>query len=45
VLQDPSQIFGDNLNNIRYETRRHFRNNNREYLKDKINELAMNDKN
>jgi hypothetical protein len=39
-LQDPSQINGDNLNNIRREVSRHFRNNKREYLKDKINELA-----
>jgi hypothetical protein len=25
-LQDPSEIIGDNLNNIRRETSRHFRN-------------------
>jgi hypothetical protein len=43
-LQDPSEINGDNLNNIRRETRRHFRNKEREYLKDKIDELAMNSK-
>jgi hypothetical protein len=41
-LQDPSEINGDNLNNVRLETRRQFRNKKREYLKDKINELAMN---
>jgi hypothetical protein len=41
-LQDPSKINGDNLNNIRREASRHFRNNKKEYLKDKINELAMN---
>jgi hypothetical protein len=33
-LQDPSKINGDNLNNIRHETNRHFRNKKREYLKD-----------
>jgi hypothetical protein len=43
-LQDPSKINGDNLNNIRHEARRHFRNKRREYLKDKINGLAMNGK-
>jgi hypothetical protein len=44
-LQDPSEINGDNLNNIRPETSRRFRNKKREYLKDKINELATNGKN
>jgi hypothetical protein len=44
-LQDPSEINGDNLNNVRRETNRHFRNKKREYLKGKINELAMNSKN
>jgi hypothetical protein len=44
-LQDPSKINGDNLNNIRCETRRHFRNKKRQYLKDKIDELATNSKN
>jgi hypothetical protein len=43
-LQDPSEINGDNLNNVRRETSRHFRNKKREYLKGKINELAMNSK-
>jgi hypothetical protein len=33
------------LNNIRCEISRHFKNKKREYLKDKINELAMNSKN
>jgi hypothetical protein len=41
-LQDPSDIDGDNLNNIRYETSRHFRNKKGEYPKDKIDELATN---
>jgi hypothetical protein len=35
----------DNLNHIRRETSRHFRNKKREYLKDKIDELATNSKN
>jgi hypothetical protein len=35
----------DNLNGIRRETRRHFRNKKREYLKDKIDDLATNSKN
>jgi hypothetical protein len=43
-LQNPSEINGDNLNNIRRETSRHFRSKKREYLKDKINELASNSK-
>jgi hypothetical protein len=41
-LQDPSTINGDNLDNIRLETSRNFRNKKKEYLKDKIDELAMN---
>jgi hypothetical protein len=44
-LQDPSEINGENLNNVRREASRHFRNKKREYLKDKLNELAMNSKN
>ncbi|PNF41609.1 hypothetical protein B7P43_G10463 [Cryptotermes secundus] len=44
-LQDPSELNGDNLNNIIRETSRHFRNKKREYLKDKIDDLAMNSKN
>jgi hypothetical protein len=43
-LQDPSKINGDNLNNIRCETSKHFRNKKQEYLKDKIDELATNSK-
>jgi hypothetical protein len=30
-LQDPSEINGDNLNNIRREPSRHFRDKKREY--------------
>jgi hypothetical protein len=41
-LQDPSEINGDNLNNIRQEASRHFGNKMRKYLKDKMNELALN---
>jgi hypothetical protein len=40
LLQDPSEINGDNLNNVRREASRYFRNKKRECLKDKINELA-----
>jgi hypothetical protein len=43
-LQDSSEINGDNLNNVRCEASRYFRNKEREHLKDKINELAMNSK-
>jgi hypothetical protein len=41
-LQDPSKTNGDNLNNIRCETSRHFRNKRREYLEENIDELAVN---
>jgi hypothetical protein len=41
-LQNPSTINGNNLNNIRHEASRHFRGKKKEYLKDKIDELAMN---
>jgi hypothetical protein len=44
-LQDPSEINGDNLNNIRSEASRYFRNKKREYLKDKMIELGMNSRN
>jgi hypothetical protein len=44
-LQDPSEINGDNLKNVRRETSRHFGNKKREYLKGKINELATNSQN
>jgi hypothetical protein len=44
-LQNPSEINGDNRNNVRREASRYFRNKKREYLKDKINELATNSKN
>ena len=37
-LQDPSQSNVDNLNNVRREASRHFRNE-KEYLKNKLEEL------
>jgi hypothetical protein len=43
-LFDPSEINGDNLNNVRREASRYFRNKKRKYLKEKINELATNSK-
>jgi hypothetical protein len=43
-LQDPSKITGDK-DNVRWEASRHLKNEKREYLKDKIIELAMNSKN
>jgi hypothetical protein len=44
-LQVPSEINGDNLNNVRREASGYFRFKKREYLKYKINELATNSKN
>jgi hypothetical protein len=44
-LQYQNEINGDNLNNVGHEASRHFRNKKWDYLKDKINELAMNSKN
>jgi hypothetical protein len=44
-LQEPSEISGDNPNNVRREASRRFSNKKRKYLQDKINELAMNSKN
>jgi hypothetical protein len=44
-LQDPSEINGDNLNSVRCEASRHFIYKWGAYLKDKINDLAMNSKN
>jgi hypothetical protein len=43
-LHDQRVINIDNLNNVRREANKHFRNNKREYLKDKINELSTNRK-
>jgi hypothetical protein len=44
-LQNPCVINRDNLNNVKHETSRHFRNKGRKYLKDKINELTVNSQN
>jgi hypothetical protein len=38
-LQDPSEANEDNLSDVRREASRHFRNREREYLKDRINDL------
>ena len=38
-VQDPSQCNVDNLNNVRREASKHFRNKKKEYLKAKIDEL------
>jgi hypothetical protein len=44
-LQDPGEINGDSLSNVRHEACRYFRINKTEYLKDKTNELTTNSKN
>jgi hypothetical protein len=44
-LQNPYQINGDNLKNLRHETCRTFKNKKKEYLKGKINELETSNKN
>jgi hypothetical protein len=44
-LQHPSQINGNNLQNLRHETSRKFTKKKRECLKDKINEPETNNKN
>jgi hypothetical protein len=36
-LQDTIQSNADNLNNVRHEATRHFKNKKKEYLKGKIN--------
>ena len=43
-LQDQSHSNVDNLNNVRREASRQFRNKNKEFLKAKINELESNSK-
>jgi hypothetical protein len=45
VVANPSQINGDNLQNLIFETSRIFRNKEREHLKGKINETETNNKN
>jgi hypothetical protein len=44
-LQYASELNADNQKNVRREDSRYFRNKKREYLKDKIHELATNSKN
>jgi hypothetical protein len=44
-LQDPNGINGYDMNSVKPVASSYFRNKKREYLKDKINELAMNRKN
>jgi hypothetical protein len=44
-LQNPNQINGDNLQNLRLETSGIFRKKEREYLEDKTNEFETNNKN
>jgi len=43
-VQDPSQSNVDNLNNVRREASRHFRNEMKEYLTAKMEELETNSK-
>ena len=43
-VQDPSQSSVDNLNNVRREASRHFRNKRKAYLKAKIEVLDTNSK-
>jgi len=44
LIQDPSQSKVDNLNNVRREVSRHFRNKKKAYLRTKIEELETNSK-
>ena len=41
-IQDPSQSNADNLNNVRRDASRHFRNKKKAYLSAKIEELETN---
>ena len=43
-IQDPSQSNVDNLNNVRREVSRHFRNKKKTYLRAKIEELEIKSK-
>ena len=43
-IQDPSQSKVDNLNSVRREVIRHFRNKKKAYLRAKIEELETNSK-
>ena len=44
LLQHPNQSNVDNLNNVRCEASRYFRDKKKEYLKGKIDELETNSK-
>jgi hypothetical protein len=41
-IQEPNQSNVDNLNNVRHDANRHFRNKKKAYLKAKIEELETN---
>ena len=43
-IQDPSQSNAENLNNVRRDASRHFRNKKEAYLRAKIEELETNSK-
>jgi len=43
-IHGPSQSIVANLNNVRHDTSRHFRNKHKAYLKAKIEELETNSK-
>jgi len=43
-IKDPSRSNVDNMNNVRRNASRHFRNKNKTYLKAKIEELETNSK-
>ena len=43
-LQNPNQSIADNLNNVRREASRHFRNKKKAYLKAKIDEIENDSK-
>jgi hypothetical protein len=44
-LQDLSQIHLENLNSVRYEASKHFKNKTKDYRKDKINGLTTHSQN
>jgi len=43
-IQDPSQSNADNLNNVRRDASRHFRNKKKAYLRAKFEKLETNSK-
>jgi hypothetical protein len=45
MLQNPNQINGDNMKNLRSENSRIFKKKSRDYFKGKINYLETNNKN